>query len=434
MQKMKNYLQKITNSRVAKDLSIVFTENILTRGLNFLIIIMLSRLLGPSDYGKYSFIFVAMAFCSAFFDFGMENTAVRFSNREKATKNSIFGLYFLTKFIILSVVTLTLIFFGRAIFITIHKEELLIYLPYLIVGIIGESLLFINDTYLQAVQQYVLRATINVSRYVIGLSYIIILYFKKLLLLKYVFLVYFIPLGISSLFFFKYINFLKTFFNQKLDKALFLEIVNYERWMMNSSIGTNILGRIDFLMLSFWVGYAQIGIYNAAFQLTSIVSFLPYVFGKVILPKMSGLSPEDACGFTKKLFKPVAAISLIIVCFIPLAAFVIPLVFGDEYRASIVILQVLLFAFAIAFLTFPFEQALYSLGKPKIIALGKYLQIVIIVTLNILTIPRFGMLWAAINVVIGRLFLAVMLATLFIKKEKELKNNDICVKNLVVEG
>lgn len=420
MQRILNYLKINIKTRLAKDLGIVFSENLITRGLNFIVIIMLTRLLGPSDYGKYSFVFVSMAFCSAFFDFGMENTAVRFSNKEKNTRDSIFGLYFLVKSAILISITLILILFGKNIFIALNKREIIEYIPYLIIGILGESLLFVNDTYLQAVQKYKTRAAINISRYVISLSFILILYFNNLVLLKYVFYLYFIPLLISLLFVHKYIEFIITCLRNKISTPLLKEVINYEKWMLNLSVGNNILGRIDFLMLSFWVSYSQIGIYNAAFQLSCVVSFLPYIMGKVILPKMSGLSPQEACKFTKKLFKPVLALALIIIYLIPAAVCAVPIILGGEYKDCAVILQVLLLAFTLSFLAVPFEQGLYSLGKPKFIALSKYFQILLIIALNIFTIPKYGMLWAAINLAISRFLLAITLIYLFVQQEKKI--------------
>ncbi|HDR7607878.1 TPA: oligosaccharide flippase family protein, partial [Bacillus mycoides] len=165
MKSLKVNLNKYVNHSLFKNLSIVFLESIITKALSFISILILSRQLGPEDYGKYSFVFVTVAFCSAFFDFGMENTAVRFSARDKGKMQSIFGLYFFTKIIITATVITGLILFGSHIFSSQGKDEIIQYIPYLIVGYIGESLLFVNDTYLQAIQKFKLRALINIFRY-----------------------------------------------------------------------------------------------------------------------------------------------------------------------------------------------------------------------------------------------------------------------------
>lgn len=343
----------------------------------------------------------------------MENTAVRFSAKEKEFQNSIFGLYFIVKISILLAVVFSLVIFGEKIFIFMHKESIIKYLPFLIAGLIGESLFFINDTYLQAMQKFKLRSLINISRFVMAVSFIGILLLTKSLDLKYVFLVYLIPIFFSLLFIGKYVRFIKGFFSERLHLDLLKEVFNYQKWMLILSIANNILGRIDFFMLSFWVSFAQIGIYNAAFQLTSIVSFLPYVLGKVMLPKMAEQSSQETFNLVKKMIKPVLVLTFIMLALIPLSGPVVVGLLGDKYTPSIVILQILLLAFIFSFVILPFEQSLYSLGKPKLIALSKYFQLIIIVILNILTIPKYGILWAAINLSIARFITLAITAYLF---------------------
>ncbi|MFE6588628.1 lipopolysaccharide biosynthesis protein, partial [Bacillus mobilis] len=197
MKSLKVNLNKYFNHSLFKNLSIVFMESIITKALSFISILILSRQLGPEDYGKYSFIFVTVAFCSAFFDFGMENTAVRFSAKEKGRMQSIFGLYFLTKVIVTTTVVTVLILFGSYIFSSQGKAEITQYLPYLIVGYVGESLLFVNDTYLQAIQKFQMRALINIFRYLTLVLIVLSLLLNNMLLLKYVFILYCIPIIIS---------------------------------------------------------------------------------------------------------------------------------------------------------------------------------------------------------------------------------------------
>jgi len=411
--------QKIINSKLFKNLSVVFSETVVTKILNFVIILLLTRQLGPEEYGKYSFIFVSMAFCSSFFDFGMENTAVRFANKKSETRNSIFGLYLFVKMLILFSIIMILMLFGGQIFELIHKSELTKYIPFLIIGILGESLFFVNDTYLQAVQKFTLRAYLNICKYSLNLIFIVILFLEKLLYLKYVFCMYFIPLGITILFIPKYIEFLKNYFSKNLPTELLKEIFNYEKWMFVLSIGTNTLQKVDFFMISYWVSYIQIGIYNAAIQLAAVVSFLPYVFGKVLLPKLAEMKNAEICIFVKKTNKALILICVLMTVCIPLTDFVVPLLLGEQYILSIPILKILLFAFILTFFVAPTEQALYALGLPKIITQGRYIQLVTLIALNFYTIPNFGIIGAAFSVLIIRILYLIFVLNMFYRKSKE---------------
>lgn len=413
--------QKIISSKLFKNLSVVFSETVVTKILNFVIILLLTRQLGPEEYGKYSFIFVTMAFCSSFFDFGMENTAVRFANKKSATRNSIFGLYLFVKMLILFGIILVLMLFGGQFFALIHKSELTKYIPFLIIGILGESLFFVNDTYLQAVQKFTLRAYLNICKYSLSLIFIVILFLEKLLYLKYVFCMYFIPLGITILFIPKYIEFLKNYFSKNLPTEMLKEIFNYEKWMFVLSIGTNTLQKIDFFMISYWVSYIQIGIYNAAIQLAAVVSFLPYVFGKVLLPKLAEMENPEICSFIKKSDKILILACIVMTLCIPLTDFVVPVLLGEQYVLSIPVLKILLFAFILTFYVAPTEQALYALGLPKIITQGRYIQLFTLIGLNFLMIPKFGIVGSAFSVLMIRILYLFFVVTRFYKEAKRYK-------------
>lgn len=412
---------KILSNKFLKDVGITFFENIATRFLNFFIILILTKILGPESYGKYSFIYVVMIFSAAFFDFGMDNTAIRFSSREKSLKNSIFGLYFLVKLLIMSILILSLIIGGKYIFHLIHKDSLTHFIPFLIIGLIGESLFLINDTFLLAIQQFKFRAIVNISRYFLSLLYVVILFLNKIVLLKYVFLVYVIPVLFSVIFIGRYIDFLWNYITKFIESDLLTEIFEYEKWMFSLSIATNILGRIDFLMLSFWVGFREIGIYNAALQLSSVVAFIPMVFNKVLLPKLSEKEPNDIIIFTKKMVKKMVFLVIFMICLIPFSGFLVPLLLGDKYNSAIGVLQYLLLGFTLAFITVPLDQALYSLGKPKFITVNKYIQIIIVILLNCALIPRFGMIWAAVNMVASRIIALILSYYAFNKIESQFK-------------
>ncbi|EMI3504575.1 TPA: oligosaccharide flippase family protein [Bacillus cereus] len=425
MKSLKVNLNKYVNHSLFKNLSIVFLESIITKALSFISILILSRQLGPEDYGKYSFVFVTVAFCSAFFDFGMENTAVRFSARDKGKMQSIFGLYFFTKIIITATVITGLILFGSHIFSSQGKDEIIQYIPYLIVGYIGESLLFVNDTYLQAIQKFKLRAFINIFRYSTLILIVLSLLLNNMLLLKYVFILYFIPIIISLPLVFKYFKFIKIYFSSKFPRKLLKEIMHYEKWMLMISIPNNVLGRIDFFMISIWVTYEQIGIYNAAFQLSAIVSFLPFAFGKVMLPTMSELDEKEVVRKTKQIIKPTLIVSFLMLCMVPLVPLIVPFFLGEKYLGAVSILQVMLISAILGFIIVPIEQAIYSLGKPMFITIGKYIQMGGIIILIFLTVPYFGVIWAAISVVLARL----LYSTILIKMYLNYKNKYILNEN-----
>lgn len=92
-----------------------------------------------------------------------------------------------------------------------------------------------------------MRALINIFRYLTLVLIVLSLLLNNMLLLKYVFILYFIPITISLPFICKYFKFIKVYFSSKFPRNLLKEIINYEKWMFMISIPNNVLGRIDFL-------------------------------------------------------------------------------------------------------------------------------------------------------------------------------------------
>jgi len=419
-----------------KNLSITFTENIITKGLSFLTILILTRTLGPEEYGKYSFVFITVALCSALFDFGMENTAVRFAARDKDQTQSIFGLYLLAKLSILLGLVLFFILGGQW-FLTdvMRKGEISQFLPYLIAGLIGESLFFVNDTYLQARQRFQFRAFLNIARFSVALLFVASLFGGHWLSLQAVFLIYLVPLLFSTVFLGKYVGFIRTFLKSGLNPELFREIFSYERWMFVYSAAYNLLGRVDFFMLSFWVHFQQLGIYNAAYQLCSIVSFLPMCLGKVLLPALSELPEQEVYRKTRKLIRGTFLICLAASALIPLTGWFVPLLLGREYVSAVPILQILLLAFIIGLLSMPYEQSLYSLGRPKVLSIGRYIQLLLIVVLNLVFLPSAGISYGAYVValtgLVGRLMYLFYSRAFYLRAERQMEA--ALSENLVTE-
>lgn len=415
----KIYIKKTSQSRFVKNLSITFAENVTTKIFGFFITLALVRNLGPENYGVYSFVLVNILILSALFDFGMENTAIRFANRDKEKTNPVFGLYFIAKSTVLILFILAVIFGGKDILELMHKPDLIKYLPFFILGFLGESLFFVNDTYLQCVQKFKLRAAINIIRYVTMFSFILILVLNKIILLKYVMFAFIIPIIFSLFFVPRYWTFVSSFFKEKLSKKLMLEMFHYEKWMFVLASINGLLGKVDIYMLSFWATYAQLGIYSAAYNLLSIVSFLPYVFGKVMLPKMAETKREELFDMTIRIVKPILAISFLSLIIIPIFPFLVPILFGHKYDSSVAVVQALTIATLISFIVLPFEQSMYPLGKPKYTSALKFAQLILNIILNFIFIPKYGMIWAAINLLIARLLYGILLIKVFYNEKRK---------------
>lgn len=423
MQKVINQIEKLLSDSFIKNINYTFIENFVSKAFNFLIILFLTRILAPENYGKFSFVAIAIIACATIFDFGMDNTVIRFSSKEKKYDKSIFGVYFVTKIFLSLVIVSIFLLFANHIFVAINKAEIIQFIPIMLIGALGEYFLLINDAYFQAIQKFGLRAIVNISRYFIAFVFIVILYLTNNLVLDYVLYIYFIPLIVCLIFSYNYYSFLKGFFSLKIPVKIIKEMIQYESWMFFVSIANTLLLRIDIIMLSIWVSFSKIGIYNAAFQLCNIVAMLPLALERVMLPKLSELEKPEIFKFSNKAMKVIALGGLFILCIIPFLGFLPVVLYGKDYAEAGLILQILLICTTISFLILPIDQAFFALGKPRYNAISKYAQLILVIIACFITIPHLGYLWAAISVLIGRIIYAILMSSLYFKEYHKFKRS-----------
>ena len=122
MKSLKVNLNKYVNHSLFKNLSIVFLESIITKALSFISILILSRQLGPEDYGKYSFVFVTVAFVVHSLILVWKIQQYDFQQEIKENAKYIWFIFF-TKIIITATVITGLILFGSHIFLAKVKMK-----------------------------------------------------------------------------------------------------------------------------------------------------------------------------------------------------------------------------------------------------------------------------------------------------------------------
>ena len=71
---------QISKSRLARDSVIVLSGNVLGAGIGFVATILITRALGPAQFGLFSAAVAVMVIASQFSDFGVSTGLVRFAS------------------------------------------------------------------------------------------------------------------------------------------------------------------------------------------------------------------------------------------------------------------------------------------------------------------------------------------------------------------
>ncbi len=158
--------------------------------------------------------------------------------------------------------------------------------------------------------------------------------------------------------------------------------------------------RIDQLMIGQMVGATELGIYSVAVRLTEAWYFVPMAIAASLFPGIVRARAGGEAAFEAallKLYRVMALVSYAVA--IPttfLAGPVIRLAFGDAYARSAPILQVLVWSFLWTSLGVARSQFLTAMNWAKIHLVTVTLGAGTNVALNLVLIPRYGALGAAV--------------------------------------
>ena len=401
---MVKVLKKFFYRESVQHFSIVLAENILTKGINFILIVLLARSLGPELYGEYSLVNVSMLFLVAFLDFGMENTAVRYSGKYPQYRESIFVFYTMAKAGIYLIILMLILLSPGVFSVLLQKENSLKYIFLIFSGACIDGFVFIISTYLQSLEKFLLKLYLNVSVFFCRLLFLLFVMAtdpQNVMMLGVAFAVGGAPVLVFGLG--KILRFFRTFHPHPLPRNIMRELLHYSKWLIIGSISVNILGRIDFFMVTKFLSWKEMGIYNSAFQLVAPFTMLSYVFGNVFLPKVSKLTTIfERRNFMRKATKAGLALSVFALTSLFFAKPLVLFLFGQKYAEAVDVLRILLVSFSLSLWAGFISLVLFSFEKPVYVVLGSYLQLFISVVCMWFLIPLLGIYGAAWSKVIAQ--------------------------------
>ena len=160
--------------------------------------------------------------------------------------------------------------------------------------------------------------------------------------------------------------------------------------------------RIDVVLLSFLKGDANVGWYNAAAILVLRLTFLPSAISGAIFPVMSRLVADGKKQEAEDAYRNGLFILLLLACPISIGFYffaktIILLIYDEGFFRAIRVLKLLTLTIPMIFLTFHMQNVLFSFGKEKIVTKVIASYTVLSVLLNLILIPKYGGVGAALT-------------------------------------
>ncbi|MGF1924195.1 MAG: flippase [Bacteroidia bacterium] len=381
-------------------------------GIKILVGFSIANYLGKELYGILNYPIAFTTFFVAAAALGLDGFITRELLRTPENRDQLLGTAFFMK-LIGGIAVLPIIYVTYKVWNN-HKEieTPLIYI--LLVGLTGITQAFyITDSYFQSKVQakYVMRVQIvgNIFSAFLKLSFI----FLKLSVEWFVFslLLDTVILAIGYLYFYqiKAGSIFKWVYNSTLARYL---IKN--SWPLAlSAVLVSIYMKIDQLMVANYLGTGALGIYSNVVQLSESWYFIPVAIVTSVFPAIMNAKRDDPERYIRRLqnmYDLMVWISLTVALFMTFASPIIfKIVYKEEFWSGAHVLTVHVWAGIFVFLGSASGQYLIAEGYTKLAMLRTGMGAIVNIGLNIIWIPKYGIMGAALATVI-----AYFTATFFI--------------------
>lgn len=171
-------------------------------------------------------------------------------------------------------------------------------------------------------------------------------------------------------------------------------LFTYNLWILAASFCSILSDWMEILLIS---NERDSGLFNAARMPMQGFLILLATMQSILLPRFSGLTKrEDYFALFQRIYRFTLPLAVLLFPGVFLFAWFIPAWYGAEYLPSVHVLYLLYPNFLFRLFFAPLGTALFALDQPRIIAIEAGLRMVSGVILNLLLIPRYGIVGAAL--------------------------------------
>jgi len=380
-------IKSILFAQTAKDTLISFGGLGTIAAVGMVFTIITARAFGPTLFGVFSALNALVALLSSMGDLGLSSALVNFIPKVADNRGVLVSVTFWIQIAISIVVAMALIGVGLkpdliipgstpAHFVIIGFLTAFYVLQGFAVGVFNAEKKFLRSSFTQGFDSVVKLAIVSV------------LFFRGNLNIEMALLANVVSCFLSVVYGLG--NELRNI-RPIFPRAQISKIFHFAKWIALSRTFSVMISRIDVLLLNLLSGGYQAGIFSAASRIALLFALLVSSIGSVIAPRFSAFSQkEDIKRYLKKVSLMVGGVSLVMIFSVIIADPLVRTVFGEKYLASIPVFRALTIAMIPFLLSVITSQPLiYSFNQPRFLSYMTIIQVVIIVVLDLMLIPRF---------------------------------------------
>lgn len=397
-----------TVKRIYKNMFFLSTAEIISKILQFVLMVYAARFLDKSSFGKFSFALSLSFIAIIMADLGIHTLLIREVARNKNYANKYFINAFAAKLMLAFITYIFIVIFINVV--NYPKDTRHIVYIILIFAILS-SFTDLYYSIFRAFEKMFYDSLIKVLRMVIltSVGLYILFRYHDALIFSFTFILTEVLMLILA-YFIASKKFIKI--RWLLDKRFIINIVKKSFPFGLAFIFGAIYFYIGTVMLSKMRGDIEVAVYSVAYNLVLAILFIPTVYTNAIYPVMSRYfktSKENLILIYKKSFKYLYIIGLpISIGSYVLADRIIAFFYGKEYISSIIVLKVISLYIFIKFLNFLYGYVLSSINQQNKRMFSQGSTAIFNIVANLILIPKMGYVGAAIGSLITEVFLFVL--------------------------
>mgnify|MGYP000114971685 FL=1 len=166
-------------------------------------------------------------------------------------------------------------------------------------------------------------------------------------------------------------------------------------------LGGHVYNWMDVIVIGFFLSQAAVGAYELAWRLTTTAIMFSTVFARVLFPQLSAWQADGATEKVRDLISDAMTVSLLLI--VPsvvgvaiIGREILGVVFGFEYTIAAAAFLVLMIEKLPQAVNLVFDKAIQAFDRPKYGAIATVVSLSMNITLNVVLVPRYGLVGAAV--------------------------------------
>jgi len=391
---------------------------------------IVARYLKPANYGMLNYIQSFVVLFVPIATFGLDNILIRELINNSNKSNEILGTSFILR-LIGALLSILLLFFTSIIIKNDNNITFLLMITSISLFIQSFNII---DYFFQSIvlSKYIVISNV-MSLLISSLLKILLVFWESSIIFFYLVLLLDTTIAIMGYIFFYYKNGF-SLFSWKYDNLIAINLIKDSWPLMIGGIAASVYIRIDQIIIKSLINTEAVGYYAVSAKLTELWGNITIILTQTFMPvilRSKGKNNEEYLYRIQELYNILLKIAFWIAIIITIfAPEIILLLFGKTYSRSIFILRIYIWSILFVFLSNGSWSFFIANNLQKLASYRLIIGAVFNITLNIVLIPIYGLVGAALATIISYSISSYFFNLTSISTYKNFKMQTLAIVNI----